>query len=401
LVTNIKGLELILNSTTTNEVLKSCAGVQISALVPFLRKTYGVYSTLMADQVLLRKKAEYKLSHFVEKGCWLTRRSFEQCSSEATALFKSNLFSGNVLLDLCAGLGIDDMAFSRSFQQIVALDTDSALNLLVRRNNQLSGIHNIERIDSDADMFMSSTHHRYDLIYADADRRSGAARSHSLSDCTPDILRLLPRIFECTDQVLLKLSPLFDIHEAIRILPHPKDIYAIEWDGEVKEILVALKYGYSDAPVIHAVRCNNVGQAIYHFSQPTPVKPGFGQADFTSHYLYEPSPALIKSGLTQHYLAQYGLTMPDASTFLALGNEFIPDFFGRIFKIKDAALYSKRAFADYLAQYNITQAHISVRHFPTTVADFRKQWKLKDGGDVYFFLTQSKGEKWFICAEKP
>lgn len=401
MASNIEDIRLIVKNTSVDEVLKSCIGVQINVLIPFLRKKYAVHSALMADQILLRKKAEYKLSHFTEAGCWLTKRSFEQCSSETTALFKSNLFSGNVLLDLCAGLGIDDMAFSRSFQHIIALDTDEYLNVLVRRNNELTGISNIERVDSDADTFLNTTHHRYDLIYADADRRSGAGRSHSLSDCTPDIPRLLPRIFQCADQVLLKLSPLFDIHEAIRILPHAKDIYALEWEGEVKEILVALKYGYSDAPVIHAVRCNNVGQAIHHFSQPTPVKPGFGQADFTSHYLYEPSPALIKSGLTQHYLAQYGLTMPDASTFLALGNEIIPDFFGRIFKIKDAALYSKRAFADYLAQYNITQAHISVRHFPTTVADFRKQWKLKDGGDVYFFLTQSKGEKWFICAEKP
>ena len=381
--------------------MKSCASVQTNALVPFLRKTYGIHSALMADQVLLRKKAEYKLSHFAEKGCWLTRRSFEQCSSEATALFKSTLFSGKVLLDLCAGLGIDDMAFSLSFQHIVALDTDEYLNVLVRTNNELTGIKNIERIDTDAESFLTNTHDRYDLIYADADRRSEAGRSHSLSDCTPDILSLLPRIFQCTKNVLLKLSPLFDIQEAIRILPHAKDIYAIEWDGEVKEVLVALQYGYSDSPLLHAVRCNKSGQATHHFSHTMSVKPVFGSADYTSAYLYEPSPALIKSGLTSNYLAQYGLVMPDGSTFLALGNEFIPDFFGRTFKIRDAIAYSKRDFADYLSKHDITQAHISVRHFPITVDEFRKQWKLKDGGEVYLFLTQSEGKKWFICAEKP
>lgn len=401
MVTNVNDLELILNTSTTDEVLKSCATVQTSALIPFLRKTYGSHSTLMADQVLMRKKAEHKLSQFAKTGCWLTRRSFEQCSSEATALFKSTLFSGSDLLDLCAGLGIDDMAFSRSFQHIVALDTDTFLNTLVRRNNELLGIRHIERVDCDAGTFLQNTHSRFDLIFADADRRPGAGRSHALRDCTPDIISLLPRIFECTHQVLLKLSPLFDIREAIRILPYVKDIYVVEWDGEVKEILVAMHYGYSDSPIIHAVRCDSRGQVMYQFSQSVVEKPGKFRPDFTSAYVYEPSPALIKSGLTPNYLEKYGLTMLDASSYLALGNALIPDFFGRTFNIRDAFEYSKRAFADYLTRNKITHAHVSVRNFPLTVAEFRKQWKLKEGGDLYFFLTQAGGKKWVLCTQKP
>ncbi|NJY64345.1 hypothetical protein HC174_16530 [Salinimicrobium sp. CDJ15-81-2] len=39
------------------------------------------------------------------------------------------------------------------------------------------------------------------------------------------------------------------------------------------------------------------------------------------------------------------------------------------------------------------KANISVRNFPETVANLRKQLKIKEGGDQYLFFTTLKSEE--------
>jgi hypothetical protein len=55
------------------------------------------------------------------------------------------------------------------------------------------------------------------------------------------------------------------------------------------------------------------------------------------------------------------------------------------------------------ALFGISQANISVRNFPMSVAELRKRLKLKDGGDVYIFATTvaNQGRQLFVCRKKP
>jgi hypothetical protein len=356
-------------------------------------------SALAADQILLHEKAKTKLSQFAEAGCWLTKKSFEQCSSEATAAYKSRLFSGKKMLDLSAGLGIDDIAFSSSFQQIVALDTDKLLNVLVRRNHQILNIQNITRLDTDAETYLSKCTEGYDLIYADADRRNQQGRSYGLSDASPDILRLLPLIFRHTGQLLLKLSPMFDIQESIRLLKGVSEIYVVERKGEVKELLTRVTPIENDNPIIHAVSCDEKGQVIRQYRNNAGSVNTPSQVHTYKGFLYEPSAALIKSGLTAKYLADLGMSMADSSSYLAISELLHADFFGRKFRIKEMFEFNKRLFKAFIEEENIHQANITIRNFPDSVDSFRKKWKLNDGGDKYLFLTTMGGKKWCIYAQ--
>ena len=51
----------------------------------------------------------------------------------------------------------------------------------------------------------------------------------------------------------------------------------------------------------------------------------------------------------------------------------------------------------------ISQANLTVRNFPMSVAELRKRLKLKDGGDVYIFATTvaNQGHQLFVCRKKP
>ena len=45
--------------------------------------------------------------------------------------------------------------------------------------------------------------------------------------------------------------------------------------------------------------------------------------------------------------------------------------------------------------------NITTRNFPETVADIRKKWNIKEGGDIYtFFTTNCQNEKIVLVCEK-
>ena len=48
-----------------------------------------------------------------------------------------------------------------------------------------------------------------------------------IEDCTPNVAENLNLFFENTKQILIKLSPMLDIHAALKALPHTKEIHVV------------------------------------------------------------------------------------------------------------------------------------------------------------------------------
>jgi len=69
---------------------------------------------------------------------------------------------------------------------------------------------------------------------------------------------------------------------------------------------------------------------------------------------------------------------------LYTSNEII-DFPGRIFKIDRIIPYHKKKLKNSLRE---SKANITVRNFPKTVDQIRKETKIKEGGDSYLFFTK-------------
>jgi len=65
-------------------------------------------------------------------------------------------------------------------------------------------------------------------------------------------------------------------------------------------------------------------------------------------------------------------------------NELI-EFPGRIFKIEQIIPYHKKKMKSLLKE---SKANITIRNFPKTVAQIRKETKIKEGGDCYLFFTK-------------
>ncbi|MBQ5594392.1 MAG: RsmD family RNA methyltransferase [Alistipes sp.] len=191
-------------------------------------------ASLVATQVKYLQRARHKLPRLYEAGCVIPPRAFEQSSSEESANIKN--IGGGTLLDLTCGLGIDVMHFAERFERVVTLERDEALAKVVRYNFALLGIDNVDVITTSAEEYVATTTEHFDWVFADPDRRSAEGKKMvRMEDCSPDVISLMPRLREIANRVGLKLSPLFDVDEAFRLLPC-SEVEVVSIGGECKEL---------------------------------------------------------------------------------------------------------------------------------------------------------------------
>ncbi len=357
-------------------------------------------ANLLIETVSSYKKALYKLPTLASKYCWLPAKSYEQASSELTAFYKSKLVKGNFILDLCGGLGVDDIAFAGQFEKVISLDADEELNEIVKWNFKKLNINNIERISIFAEEYIKSNNVVFDLVYMDADRRPGGnLKTFKLEDCTPNIIQILPAVKQFTNKLLIKLSPLVDINYCKTVLQNIVEIHVVAVKNEVKEILLFLNFDNKTEPKVKAINIVNK-DCIQQFEY---IKiNNLEIANLVeSVYFFEPNASIIKANLSANYAERLGLKMLAENSHFFVGHSVPTNFMGRTFKISHSGVFSKSFLTNYLKENKITKANISRRNFPINEVEIAKQFKIKDGGDDYLFFTQNgKGEKLFFHCQK-
>ena len=92
---------------------------------------------------------------------------------------------------------------------------------------------------STAEDFLASAG-QYDLIFLDPARRdSYGGKVFRLEDCTPNVVELLPALLTHGKRIMIKLSPMLDITQAVTTLSQVTwDIYVVAIKNEVKEVLL-------------------------------------------------------------------------------------------------------------------------------------------------------------------
>ncbi len=114
-------------------------------------------------------------------------------------------------------------------------------------------------------------------------------------------------------------------------------------------------------------------------------------------YLYEPNAALMKAGAYRSIAAAFNLQKLHPSSHLYMSDEYLADFPGRKFTVKDVC--TMKNIGTRLT--GSRQANITVRNFPLSVAEIRRKTGIKEGGDTYIFATTLAGErKVLVIAQK-
>ena len=350
--------------------------------------------------------------------------SLEQSSSELTARYKAELIrefmgtDGYQHIDLTGGMGIDCYFIAQYASQSHYIEQNPELCTIAQHNfaylNSNISVHNttaenfisqLTTVNSQQPTQLST------LIYLDPARRGNHGQKLvSISDCQPNVIELLPQMFELTNKIVVKLSPMLDITRAINELSHIEKLYVISVNNECKELLLFINQQHTGEPTIYAINLNSQqstktidaqncppvlgGRAVGGGGQNTSLLTGtlskeanltLSHAHEVGSYLYEPFAAHLKSGLYKTIAQQYGVEKLHQHSHLYTSNTLNNDFPGRQFQVKKVIPFDKKN-AKTLFK-SLQKANITTRNFPLTVSELRTQYKIKDGGETYIFAT--------------
>jgi len=361
------------------------------------REAGGLPVALLARQIESRRKARSKLPEWYKQNgvIFPDPENLQQASSEAAAKYKARIFQGGPLADLSGGTGIDAYYLAGG-EELHFVEPNEELCRLARHNfailNQKLTIYQ-ESAVSFIDRMASGLR-----IYIDPSRRNSSSQKTVLfSDGSPDITRILPRLLEKSDRILLKASPMIDIHAArVSLNHHVKEVHILEFAGECKEVLFLLDRSHHDDPPVYAVIPDKHLAFTFRYSEERQTDVEFGPV---SGWLYEPSPALMKAGAFNILARRFNLVKVHPNTHLYTSRQCVRDFPGRTFRVTEIRPYNLR---NLRAMSKDGKANITVRNFPETVASLRKKSGIRDGGMVYLFLYTASGNERMICqASKP
>ena len=348
----------------------------------------------------------------------------EQCSSERTAKYKSGiLHSSGTLIDLTGGFGVDFSYMAKGFPKAVYVERQSHLCDIARHNFELLGLNHADVVNADGVEYLHSlprisnasrTHLEGEskgksnfslcrdeiclddaqqhleenvVIYLDPARRDvHGAKVYGIEDCTPNVVELQSELLDKASVVMVKLSPMLDIHAAIKALSVSK-AYIVSVGNECKELLLVLSRDKNEA--IRVVCVNDDESFEYSYGEEADCVPSVSDADILADgsecFLYEPNASIMKAGCFSLLTSCFSVKALSRNSHLFVSSDEIADFPGRKFKIYAVSSMNKKELRKVLA--DISQANIAVRNFPLSVAELRKRLKLKDGGDTYIFAT--------------
>ena len=374
-------------SPETLRFIEENSRADVRSLALQAKKYPQVDMAMAVVQIAGRQIAEAKVPSWcqVEGLLYPKHLSMEQCSSEATAIYKANLVEGETFADLTGGFGIDCSFLSRKFKQADYVERQAELCELAKHNFPLLGlsigVHNEDGVEYLKQM------QPVDCLFLDPARRDGyGGKTVAISDCEPDVSALEDLLVEKAQTVMIKLSPMLDLSLALKTLKYVREVHIVSVNNECKELLLILqKSSVSSEVAIHCEHIVNAQHQHYTFTQEQEHTSDCPLATEVGAYLYEPNASILKAGAYRSLTQTYGVKKLHTSSHLYTSSCFIEDFPGRRFQVEAVSGFGKKGLKDFLQ--GMEKANLTIRNFPSSVAELRKRLKLKEGGEDYLFAT--------------
>lgn len=324
--------------------------------------------------------------------------SLEQCSSEQTATYKSTLIGNNkeTFVDLTGGFGVDCYYIGKNFEKPTYIEQNPDLCKIVESNYHTLGFSKCEVVCDEAESYLYKMD-RVHLIYIDPARRDdNGRRTYAIEDCTPNVKELNNLLLEKADKVIIKLSPMFDWHKAVRDMNGVTEVHIVSVGNECKELLLVLEN--TDKPLRLICVDDDVRYERIVIKKTIKEKISADSKNIEDyHYLYEPNASIMKAGCFQWIAEDFNVVEVSPNSHLFLSGETIKDFPGRKFEIKVLSTLNKKEIKKKLQ--GVVKANITTRNFPMKSNELHKRLHLDDGGDNFIFATTTKENKHliFVC----
>lgn len=346
------------------------------------------------EQIQLRKKAQTKLPEWAKLNCLFTELGLEQCSSALAAEWKAkkilDTLKPKTVLDCNTGLGVDSTYFSKSGMEVLSIEKVPELVELCKFNQKQLGLQ-FRVLEGEVISWLKNNPlERFDLVYADPDRRNETGQRISHPDeLNPPVSQLLQELKGRCKQVLLKLSPLFDPKEGIRILPGVKEVWIISIHHECREILYLIEEGYTG-------EVRFVAAAWFRhrwFSQEG--IPSFSKEEaITAQWVYLTDVAFTLSGLAPRLPGI--LAILDRGS-IAISNELLPEYPGVAYQLIHVFAGRGKDLKQNLKNF-VPEPFINISAKGTSIKseELLKQLGKKSGGDKLLLIRPGESGAWLL-----
>ena len=328
--------------------------------------------------------------------------------------FQSTIPATDVkIADLTGGLGVDAWAFSKVAEEVLYNEMDEGLCRAAEHNFSELGVGNVvikNHIVEPGKVKEILGGFEPDMVFMDPARRGdGGRKVFRLEDCSPNVLELLPELYDACPNIMLKLSPMADITLVCKQLPGVREVHVVATGGECKELLLLLEKGYTgdySTYIYDSGALLKIPDQVRNDVEWVRNDVEGGRNDEGSHcrqrqailnekpgWLFEPGKALLKAGAFD-LPCEYGLTKLGRHTHLYVSQEPAPEEiapFGKCFEILEALPLSGKTIKEVGKRY--PKADVTARNIPITSEELAKRLGVKPGdGSLHIFGTQSDSE---------
>lgn len=377
-----------LTSDVGQQFLADYATVDVSdkktlQVITQLRQTLTLeQASAILTTVRLRQKAVDKFPQYADQ-LLFTDDSLQQASDVRIRHYRAHLIARQRVLDVCCSIGSDALAFSQAGHDVLGLDIDPVRIAIARYNAVLMGQNTQFQL---ADV-TKSVPDDYDFIFYDPARRTGDGnRIFNVEDYIPP----LSLIHEFKAQeIAVKLSPAVDLQQ---LKDYGGQVEFISVDGDLKEAVLWVHRPPSQ-PLATLLT-----DTISHFSY-EPCD-GVSLTD-PKQWLFEPDPAILRSGLVQNLAATLDASMLDETIAYLTMNDRIETPWGRYWKILDWMPFNLKKLRRYLVEHQVSRVTVKKRGFPMSPDEVTTKLKLKKGHEsrVLVMTRLQDNPVVLICAD--
>lgn len=368
------------------------------------KEILGIPTSVLFEQISARKKARQKLPLYYATNeiVYPPQQSWEQSSSQQTAAFKSEVASSiigrsAVVADLTGGFGVDAFFFSRKVGGVHYVEPDKELLELARHNHKVLGAVNIEYHNQKAEEYLDTSLAQSALLYFDPSRRTEDKKKVlTFEDSQPDVVALADKIFAKAEWLLVKASPMLDIHAGISQLPHVMRVFVVSVRNECKEVLFLGRKGFSGTPEIETVNLTGSHDERFTFTMPE-------EQSSSSHFsdpllfLYEPNASILKAGAFKSIGTRYALHKIHANTHLYTSDVLVDQFPGKKFRIEAFVKPDKGLMKKFFPE---GKANVTTRNYPLSAEALKKKTGLSDGGEKFLIAFTGTSRKFVAVAQR-
>jgi hypothetical protein len=336
------------------------------------------YASIVATQVKNLQKSRSKLPSYYRVQAIVPTLAYEQSSSEECAERKQ--LTGESVLDLTCGLGVDALALSKRFKRVVTIERNEMVAEVARENFHRLGAHNIEVVNSSAEDFIATCIDHFDWCFSDPDRRGAKGEKLvRLEECSPNVVALMADLRRLADNICIKCSPLFDVDEAFRLFGNCS-VECVSLGGEAKEVNIYLNG--SDKQQLTAIAIG-MGEFSCTAEERNSARWSEQPSDL-SRYRYITLPDVALQHARMVAVAFDGKCDVWSNNGIALSEHAPEGVLGRVFEVE--SIYEiDSAFKKMMRG---RKAEIYRRDFPMANGEICKRFRCSEGGTEKWCFTR-------------